>query len=145
MSNSLKDLDQAIYDKAKSAIEKMKADAKLKALGVTDIYINETKRALAVQMAYYSRSRMAVDDVKKMYKAAGLYDLSDKEAKTANTWTLSSKHIEGKAIDLVPVKDGKLWWNASEEVWNRMGALGEECGLFWGGRWKNKDRPHFEI
>lgn len=145
MSRELLDLDDAIQAKALKAIMAMKKDAELKTLGVEDIYINETRRALATQMAYYSRSRMAVADVKKMYKAAGLYAITDQEAKTANTWTLSSKHIEGKAIDLVPTKDGKLWWSAPEEVWERMGQIGESVGLSWGGRWETKDRPHFEV
>ena len=96
-------------------------------------------------MAYYSRGRMNIDDVKAMYKAAGLYNLSDSEAKTCNTWTLKSKHIEGKAIDLCPVINGKNAWNADESIWERMGKIGEENGLTWGGRWEQKDLPHFEI
>ena len=145
MSRNINDIDEAIKGKAKAAIERMSGDKTLKDYGVTGIYISETRRSLAVQMAYYSRSRMSVSDVKKMYKAAGLYELSDKEAKTPNTWTLESKHIKGKAIDLVPEKNGKPWWSAPEKVWERMGEIGEKCGLLWGGRWKEKDLPHFEI
>ena len=144
MSRDINELDKSIIKKAKKAVADMKKDKLLKTYGVTDIYINETRRELAVQMAYYSRSRMTVDDVKEMYKAAGLYALSDAEAKIANTWTLKSKHIEGKAIDLVPVRAGKLWWTAPACVWERMGVIGENAGLNWGGRWKEKDLPHFE-
>jgi len=145
MSNKLEDLSPYIRDKAEKAIALMNEDVDLKFMGVEKIAISETKRNLSTQMAYYSRSRMGVEDVKKMYKAAGLYTPSDYECKTANTWTLDSKHIRGLAIDLVPVKDGKFWWSAPTNVWERMGKIGESQGLLWGGRWKNKDTPHFEV
>ncbi len=145
MSRNLNDLDNSIYYKAKQAIEIMQNDQTLKDAGVSNVYISETKRELSTQMAYYSRSRMSVNDVKKMYKAAGLYDISESEAKTPNTWTLESKHLKGKAIDIVPEKNGKPWWTAPESVWERIGTIGEECGMNWGGRWKTKDCPHFEV
>lgn len=145
MGRLINELDFSMQARAKAAWDGMNASKKLKDLGVESVAITETKRSLAVQMAYYSRSRMAPADVRRMYAAAGLYDPTEAECKTANTWTLDSKHIQGKAIDLVPVKDGKYWWNAPEEVWEAMGEIGEASGLKWGGRWKNKDCPHFEI
>lgn len=145
MGRLISELDLSMQPRAKAAYEEMKKSEKLKSLGVEDIIINESKRNLAVQMAYYSRSRMAVADVKRMYAAAGLYTPTDHECLTANTWTLDSKHIQGKAIDFAPVKDGKVWWSAPATVWETMGEIGESCGLKWGGRWKNKDCPHFEM
>lgn len=131
--------------KAYNALVDMLADKELKALGVSDIYISETRRDLAVQMAYYSRGRMAINDVKKMYAAAGLYAISDKEAQTPNTWTLASKHLDGKAIDLVPVINGRATWSAPQKVWDIMGKIGKENGLEWGGDWDTPDLPHFQI
>lgn len=145
MGKSINELLPYMQPKAQEAWTKMKESEKLKTLGVETIAISETKRSLATQMAYYSRSRMAVEDVKKMYAAAGLYDPTIAECKTANTWTLESKHIEGKAIDFVPIKNGKYWWTAPLPVWETMGEIGESCGLLWGGRWKTKDCPHFEV
>lgn len=29
--------------------------------------------------------------------------------------------------------------------WEAVGAIAEECGLEWGGRWRRPDRPHFYI
>lgn len=145
MGRLINELDYSMQPRAKNAWEQMKTSEKLKQLGVEDVAITETKRELAVQMAYYSRSRMSVADVRRMYAAAGLYDPTEAECKTANTWTLDSKHIQGKAIDFVPVKNGKYWWTAPDEVWEAMGEIGENCGLKWGGRWKNKDCPHFEM
>lgn len=146
MSKLIADLDVTIRYKANLAWSQMKNDAVLKSMGVETVAISETKRELAVQMAYFSRGRMEPKYVKLMYAAAGLYEPTDVECRTINTQTLRSKHIDGKAIDFVPVKNGKYWWTAPVEVWERMGVIGEENGLKWGGRWKDfKDTPHFEV
>lgn len=147
MSKNLEDLSPLIRDKAKKAIKMMAEDKVLTTLGCTGFAVNETKRDLAVQMAYFSRSRMKnVADVKAMYKAAGLYTPSDQECVTKNTNTLDSKHIKGLAVDIVPLKNGTMWWNAPEPVWKRMGEIGKSCGLSWGGDWKGfADTPHFEV
>jgi hypothetical protein len=97
-------------------------------------------------MAYYSRGRMlGSQDVKAMYKAAGLWNITDEDADKVITWTLQSKHIKGEAIDIAPMRGSRIWWMAPESVWTRMGEIGEKYGLNWGGRWKTPDSPHFEI
>lgn len=145
-TRKLEELDDKIRNKAYSAILEMNADAKLRQLGVDCVEVQEGRRKIEVQMAYYSRSRMSVEDVKKMYKRAGLYAISDAEAKTANTHTLDSKHIDGLAVDIVPIKGDRVWWNAPAAVWERMGKIGKENGLKWGGDWKGfPDTPHFEV
>jgi peptidoglycan LD-endopeptidase CwlK len=67
------------------------------------------------------------------------------------TWTLASKHnnMLGKipaslAFDCVPLRMGKPDWEASN-AYERMGQIGEKLGLVWGGRWRGKDTPHFEM
>lgn len=146
MSKKIIDLDVMVRAKAQKAWEDMQKNEQLKKLGVEEIAINETRRELAVQMAYYARGRMSVPDVKRMYAAAGLYAISDVEAMTVNTNTLNSNHIYGRAIDFVPVREGRLWWTAPKEVWELMGSIGENAGLKWGGRWKDfQDCPHFEL
>jgi hypothetical protein len=137
-------LEPALEAKARKAIEAMRSDATLKAMGVDGIAVSETMRHLSTQMAYYSRGRMPVPDVQAMYKAAGLWNINEEEAKKHITWTLESKHLQGRALDLVPLRHGSTWWIAPNSVWNRMGEIGEQHGLSWGGRWKHKDSPHFE-
>lgn len=127
------------------ALEQMRHDEKLREMRVDGIEVSETVRAVSTQMAYYSRGRMTVNDAIAMYKAAGLGPLSPEDARKPVTWTLDSKHLKGEAIDLVPMRDGRRWWGAPPEVWQRMGEIGEAHGLRWGGRWKNKDSPHYEI
>ena len=147
MSNQIKDLNKEIQPAANKAYKAMNNSATLKKLGVEKVIITETKRDLAVQMAYYSRSRMKnIKDVKAMYKAAGLYEPSEWECNTANTQTLDSNHIKGIAIDFAPSKNGKIWWDAPDDVWNEMGKIGKSFGFSWGGDWKGfVDKPHFEM
>ena len=39
----------------------------------------------------------------------------------------------------------KLQWDADDEIWHRIGEIGESLGLRWGGRWKQRDMGHFEL
>ena len=146
MSNQIKDLDKSIQSAATKTYNAMNNSKILKNLGVEKVVIVETKRDLAVQMAYYSRSRMKdPKDVKAMYKAAGLYEPTLKECNTANTQTLNSNHIKGIAIDFAPYKNSKIWWDAPDAVWAEMGKIGKKYGFSWGGDWTDwKDYPHFE-
>lgn len=132
--------------KVAQALAYMQGDKELAAMGVKAILTVEAKREIITQIAYYCRGRMKdPSDAKAIFNAAGLWPLSDKEAETPNTWTLKSKHLEGRAVDLAPSRDGKaIWWAAPAPVWERMGLIGESFGLAWGGRWKTKDSPHFE-
>lgn len=57
-----------------------------------------------------------------------------------------SWHNYGMAVDIV-FKDlhGNWTWNKTSEEWEDLGKIGELMGLVWGGRWKMKDFPHFEL
>jgi hypothetical protein len=55
-----------------------------------------------------------------------------------------SKHQYGLAIDLVPVINSVPQWD-NAKLWRKVGAIGEQLGLRWGGRWKSLYDPgHFE-
>lgn len=57
-----------------------------------------------------------------------------------------SYHNYGLAFDIVPDAYVNLPnWNPTGPYWAILGTLGESLGLSWGGRWKNKDLPHFEL
>lgn len=142
----ISDLDLSVQKRFQEAWDAMNKSDKLKELGAESVAINETKRDLEVQMAYFVRGRMDVKYVKQFYAAAGLYDIGEVEARTICTNTLRSNHMSGKAVDFVPVRNGNLWWNAPDVVWQTMGEIGEAHGLTWGGRWKElADTPHFEV
>jgi peptidoglycan L-alanyl-D-glutamate endopeptidase CwlK len=60
------------------------------------------------------------------------------------TWTMKSRHIGGKAIDITLFSGKNPVWDSKH--YDRAGVIGEELGLVWGGRWKRTpDRPHFEL
>ena len=60
------------------------------------------------------------------------------------TWTLKSRHIGGRAIDLTLFSGKNPVWESKH--YDRAGEVGKELGLVWGGDWKRtKDKPHFEL
>jgi hypothetical protein len=145
---TLEALKPKMMELSTAAIAAMRNDLELKRLGVTDILINETFRELSTQLIYWMRGRMQDPaDVQTAYTRAWGWTPTLAECRQKITWTLDSKHLQGVAIDLVPSRDGKsFWWNAPREVWDRMGTIGKQCGLKWGGDWKGReDTPHFEI
>lgn len=157
MSKDLKDLVPSFRTKVVPALEYMRADKRLKEMGVAGILIMETRRDLVTHIAYYCRgSGMVPEKVRAIWEAVGLWKLTDKETQTPSTWTMKSRHLDGKAVDLCPSRDGKAaWWNAPDEVWRRMSDIGQSYGLESGYTWPVKfdkngvpisgpDRPHFE-
>jgi peptidoglycan L-alanyl-D-glutamate endopeptidase CwlK len=49
------------------------------------------------------------------------------------------------AVDVVPLANGKLVWNAADPMWQKVGKIGEAAGLEWAGRWKRgREYPHFQ-
>jgi len=70
------------------------------------------------------------------------------------TWTLDSKHLPqsdgyGHAIDIAVYIKGKLSWD--EHYYDAVAPYFKDAAkrigvkLIWGGDWKRKDRPHYEI
>ena len=143
-------------------IDKLTPEARIKCIAFKQkceeqgipIYVNETLRSQTTQLIYYHQGRLDVANNKNIVKEFntlrkenGFWELSEKEAlEKIITWTFYSNHMTGKAFDAVPLKDGRLWWNAPEDVWEKIGTIGESVGLMWGGRWpeRKKDSPHFE-
>lgn len=63
-----------------------------------------------------------------------------------NADAFSSFHEFGLAGDIVPKDDKGNWtWSWPDQNWQQMGEFGEKLGLEWGGRWKFKDQPHFQV
>lgn len=65
------------------------------------------------------------------------------------SWTMNSRHLTGHAIDIVCYKDGKVTWDFKvyKEVNKAFEKASKELGIpyFWGGFWKSKDGPHFQL
>ncbi len=83
-----------------------------------------------------------------------LYEQGRSKPGAIVTWTHKSLHIQRKAFDIVILKDKKPTWDLKVDVnddqipdYAEAGAIGERCGLEWGGSWtaKKKDYPHFQL
>lgn len=52
------------------------------------------------------------------------------------------------AFDVVPLRNGNPVWDttgADGRLWERIGEIGESCGLEWAGRWKTfREFAHFQ-
>lgn len=106
-------------------------------------------RAVAlIQAALEAGVRVVVTEGRRTpEKQAKLYAQGRTTPGRIVTWTLKSKHLDGLAFDVgVLDDDGVLTWPDDDDLWERIGKLGEARGLRWGGRWtRSKDRPHFEL
>lgn len=119
------------------------------------VFVFETLREDDVQAAYCAQGRESLDQVNAKRQAAGLYlideaqnkmKITDEPPMGLKTVYLGRGHGNGTAADLVPLDSkGSLWWGAPLSTWEVIGKIGEELGLEWGGRWKSKDYPHFQL
>jgi len=74
-----------------------------------------------------------------------LYEQGRSRPGTIVTWTRKSKHIDGRAFDIVIMEHGKPDWNITNPKWTKAGEIGKTVGLDWGGSWmSSKDYPHFQ-
>lgn len=109
-----------------------------------DCFVYESLRLPETQSAYYAQGRMPLKMVNELRRDAKLWDINEAENKKIITWTMQSKHLLGLAVDIVPVKNGKLWWNAPDEIWKRIAEISVACGLDAGYYWRHKDAPHHQ-
>jgi len=118
-----------------------------------DVMITETQRSNLRQLAYFAQGRLPQEDVNALRRLDGLAPTTDKGIITQlDGIKYRSKHQDGQAMDVVPMKDGKLNWNASTDTWLSLGAIAKRHGFKWGGDWKNHpaavlgwDCPHWEV
>lgn len=91
----------------------------------------------------------------KIMEVARSVEQQKKNIKNGVSWTMRSRHLPSKdglcrAVDLVPMVDGKITW--AWPVYHRfapiMKAAAKELGvpIVWGGNWKKTpDGPHWEL
>jgi len=67
------------------------------------------------------------------------------------SWTMNSRHLTGRAVDLAPYIDGgPRWdWPLFYKLADAMKTAARELGvgIVWGGDWRppRRDGPHFEL
>lgn len=99
---------------------------------------------------------MVLEGVRTVARQKQLYAQGRTAPGNIVTWTMRSKHIEGKAVDLVP---WPVDWNTASKfdaIYTAMMAAADELGVSirsgmdWDGDGKLRERresdsPHFEI
>lgn len=58
------------------------------------------------------------------------------------TWTKSSNHTSGLAWDIAVNPPNDLY---DSKIISKAGQVARELGIEWGGDWKEKDTPHFQV
>ena len=137
MIRDIEVLEDQFKIKVKKFIEELEAKK-------ISYFINETKRTVETQTAYFAQGRKNLITVNALRKKAGLWAITEKENKNIVTKTLNSKHIIGKAIDIVPAKDGKPNWNADDAEYKAIADIAISVGIDAGFYWKWQDKPHYE-
>lgn len=104
-------------------------------------------------------SLFVVEGLRTKERQAALYAQGRTKPGPKVTWTMNSKHIDGKAVDLAPLIDGVIDWNdlkKFDQIAKAMIEAGKEVGVLvrWGADWDmdglprergESDSPHFEI
>ena len=122
----------------KKRVNAMLKDNRVAGKGVS---IREGYRAPLTQLAYYSKGRAPKEVTDSLMKEAGFpaginfWGKGFQGPGQNITWTLTSNHFDGNAVDLEP---GKVGYDA-------LGKIAGEYGIEWGGNWSTPDKPHFEL
>lgn len=104
-------------------------------------------------------SLFVVEGLRTRERQAELYAQGRTKPGKKVTWTLHSKHLEGKAVDLAPLINGAIDWadlSKFDAIAKAMRDAAKEVGVAvrWGGDWDmdgqprergESDSPHFEL
>ena len=128
-SRDLKELGPPVGTRAEAFFAACAADPELRAQGIT-VMATSTYRDFEAQSAIYARGRTAPGKVVT-------------NARAGDSW-----HNWRCAFDVLPLRCGKPVWGttgADRVVWQRLGEIGETCGLEWAGRWTTfREMAHFQ-
>lgn len=135
-SRSLDDLHPAVRRRAADFLSRC-------ALAGIEVIVTSTYRDHEAQAELYARGRTA----------PGRRVTNARPGESWHNWRL--------AFDVVPLRHGKCVWGTAGdgidddptdddtddlELWQRVGEIGEACGLEWAGRWTSfKEFPHFQF
>jgi peptidoglycan L-alanyl-D-glutamate endopeptidase CwlK len=150
MSIKLTDLQEDVRFKASKAIAiLLKANI--------PYVVTYTLRTKQEQYALWCQGRKTLSEVNIERKKAGLYLLIDRENKQtvtncngttkADGGTGISAHQTGRALDVVPLENGRAIWPALTDLrWELIAKAFREQGFECGKDWKDfPDYPHYQL
>lgn len=145
MSRQIKDLTPAMQEKAREF-------AGLMAEAAVAWMITRTRSTLEEQTALHAQGRLDLATVNRLRAAVKWMPIRESENAYTVTDTMKSKHLIGEAFDFAIMLDGTPTWNIKVSVnendvpdYFEAGQIGEHLGLVWGGRFKKRDLPHFQL
>ncbi len=123
-------------------------------VGVDERLANVVRRAAQLSTVPF----IVVEGLRTKERQAELYAQGRTKPGKIVTWTLKSKHIDGKAVDIAPFVAGQIDWNdlyKFDAIYRAMMAAASEAGLSirsgqdWDGDGKLRekgeyDSPHWE-
>lgn len=113
--------------------------------------ITQGYRSTEDQDRIYAKGRTAKSDVPCRHgsdvRTVGTCDEHPLGATVTKARAGESWHNYGLAFDVavVDLEFGNPFWPEDDTVWRRIGEIGEDVDLQWGGRFRSPDRPHFQM
>lgn len=114
-------------------------------------------RDLAIQLIAIAEDELLIDKllITSTYRDAEYQNYLYAQGRTrpgaivTNARAGYSWHNFQLAFDVVPIVGGKAMWDTSTkagmQLWQDIGAIGEEVGLDWAGHWQSfKEYAHFQ-
>ena len=109
--------------------------------------LQESVRPLALNLLRLAADQGIQLRVVSVYRSPDQQQaLKDSGRGVTNAGALLSYHNHRLAFDVVPTEYISLPdWNPTGALWSKIGLIGKSVGLEWGGDWKKKDLPHFQL
>lgn len=119
MTKDLNELLPLVKEKAESLLSMCKSQG-------IDLVVTATYRSREEQDSLYAQGRTK----------PGSIVTNAKGGQSFHNWRV--------AVDVVPVINGKAVWD-NNDLWEKVGRVGESLGFTWGGRWDFVDKSHFQL
>lgn len=129
MSRNVNDLHPALQLKVAELKELCKAN------GIS-IGISECLRTVTEQDALYAKGRTAAGSIVTNCKGTSYSSM--------HQWGVAFDFYLDMDVDGDGMRSDDAFNNATR-LFQKVGTLGQSIGLEWGGGWRNKDLPHFQL
>lgn len=134
---------------------KLSSKSRTKLVGVEEPLVLVVERAIQISSVDFA----VTEGLRTLARQKELYAKGRTAPGPIVTWTMNSKHLQGRAVDLVPFVAGRLVWD-DVSLFKKIGeamfqaAHELEVSIRWGYDWDmdgvlqekgEYDGPHFEL